>query len=151
MKLRMIALALSLAVPAIAASAPAPGGELQVVGPGGATGAVCPLVHTDLTATVSGFAARVAVTQVFRSPLSEPVEAVYTFPLSERGAVDAMTMKTGDRVIEAEIDRRDGARRRYESARQAGQVASLLDQERPNVFTQSLANLMPGAAGEVKI
>src|SRR4029453_10504881 len=151
MKLRMIALALSLAVPAIAASAPAPGGELQVVGPGGATGPVCPLVHTDVTATVSGFVARAAVTQVFRNPLSEPVEAVYTFPLSERGAVDAMTMKTGDRVIEAEIDRRDGARRRYEAARQAGQVASLLDQERPNVFTQSLANLMPGATVEIRI
>src|SRR4029453_12593931 len=62
-----------------------------------------------------------------------------------------MTMKTGDRVIQAEIDRREEARRRYEAARQAGQVASLLDQERPNVFTQSLANLLPGATVEIRI
>src|SRR5262245_29265317 len=145
----LIALAVALVPPVFAE--PAPGGALHVVGPGGTAGPACPLVRTDVTATVSGFVARVAVTQVFRNPLPDPVEAVYTFPLSERGAVDAMTMKTGDRVIQAEIDRREEARRRYEAARQAGQVASLLDQERPNVFTQSLANLMPGATVEIRI
>lgn len=77
---------------------------------------------------VAGFVARVAVTQVSRNPFPDPIEAVYTFPLSDRGAVDAMTMKTGDRVIQADIERREDARRRYEAARDAGKLASLLDQ-----------------------
>src|SRR5262245_51792992 len=129
---------------------PEPGG-LTVVGPDGTPRAVCPLEHTAVTAEVAGFVARVAVTQVFRNPFSDAVEAVYTFPLSERGAVDAMTMKTGDRTIVGEIKRRDEARAIYEAARDAGKTASLLDQERPNVFTQSLANLMPGATVEIRI
>src|SRR5262249_28366347 len=119
---------------------PAPGGTLDVVGPDGAPLGSCPLEHTDVVADVAGFVAHVTVTQVFRNPSPDPIEAVYTFPLSERGAVNAMTLTTGDRVIRADIERRDDARRRYEAARDAGQVASLLDQERPNVFTQSVAN-----------
>lgn len=111
----------------------------------------CPLEHTDVRATVSGFVARVVVTQRYRNPFPQPVEAVYTFPLSERGAVDAMTMTTGDRVIAGEIHRREEARRIYEAAKAAGQVTALLDEERPNVFTQAVANLLPGAAVEVRI
>ncbi len=151
MTLRQLVLILALAAPALATPPAPPAGALRVVGRDDAAGPACPLVHTDVSATVAGFVARVAVTQVFRNPLPDPVEAVYTFPLSERGAVDAMTMRTGDRTIRAEIDRREEARRRYEAARQAGQTASLLDQERPNVFTQSLANLMPGATVEIRI
>lgn len=152
MKLAVFALCSALAAAASAAERrPAPGGALEVIAPDGTSRGACPLERTDVGVEVAGFVARVAVTQVFRNPLPDPVEAVYTFPLSERGAVDAMTMKTGDRVIVAEIDRRDEARRRYEAARQAGQVASLLDQERPNVFTQSLANLMPGATVAIRI
>src|SRR5207253_5427477 len=98
-----------------------------------------------------GFVARVTVTQVFASRFTEPVEAIYTFPLSDRAAVDAMSMRTGDRTIRGEIKRREEARRLYEAARTAGQVAALLDQERPNVFTQTLANLMPGARVEIRI
>ena len=80
------------------------------------------------------------------NPNPDPVEAIYTFPLSHRAAVDAMWMRTGDREIRGEIERRDEARRRYEQARARGQLAALLDEERPNIFTQSLANLMPGAS-----
>src|SRR5262245_27412873 len=150
----LTALVLLLGLTGAAAAEPAPPpepGGLTVVGPDGTPRAACPLEHTAVTAEVAGFVARVAVTQVFRNPFSDPVEAVYTFPLSERGAVDAMTMKTGDRTIVGEIKRRDEARAIYEAARDAGKTASLLDQERPNVFTQSLANLMPGASVEVRI
>ena len=77
----------------------------------------CPLNHTDVAAELSGFVARVVVTQTFANRFTEPVEAVYTFPLSDRAAVDGMTMRTGDRVIRGEIKRREDARRIYEAAR----------------------------------
>lgn len=139
--------ALGLRAPAAHAAT----GALDALGKDGTSRGGCPLEHTDVRATVSGFVARVVVTQRFRNPFPEPIEAIYTFPLSERGAVDAMRMTTGDRVIEGEIHRREEARHIYEAAKAAGQVTALLDEERPNVFTQSVANLLPGAAIEVRI
>ena len=124
---------------------------LQARGPDGEPLGDCPLEHTDVEVEISGFVARVRVTQLFSNPFSDPIEAVYTFPLSHRAAVDAMWIRTGDREIRGEIERREEARRRYQEALQRGQVAALLDQERPNVFTQSIANLMPGAQIEVEI
>ncbi|MDJ0866653.1 MAG: VIT and VWA domain-containing protein [Myxococcota bacterium] len=126
-------------------------GALRAIGPDGAPGGDCPLEHTDVRVEITGFVARVRVTQTFSNPFPDPIEAVYTFPLSHRGAVDALWMRTGEREIRGEIHRREEARRRYEAARDRGQVASLLDQERPNVFTQSVANLMPGARVEIEI
>ncbi len=126
-------------------------GALEARRPDGTALGPCPLIHTDVAAEVSGFVARVVVTQTFANPLTEPVEAVYTFPLSDRAAVDGMTMRTGDRVIRGDIKRREDARKIYEAARDAGKLAGLLDQERPNVFTQSLANLMPGAEVQVRL
>jgi Ca-activated chloride channel family protein len=100
---------------------------------------------------VAGFVARVSVTQRFANPFPDPIEAVYTFPLSERAAVDAMTLRSGDRTIRGEIKTREAARAAYEEARKEGKTAALLDEERPNVFTQSVANLMPGSAITVHI
>ncbi len=138
--------------PARAEEKPIPGsGALDAIGPGGKPLGACPLRHTDVAVEISGFVARVTVTQVFASRFTEPVEAIYTFPLSDRAAVDAMSMRTGERTIRGEIKRREEARRIYEAARAAGQVAALLDQERPNIFTQTLANLMPGATVEIRI
>ena len=138
--------------PARAEEKPIPGsGALDAIGPGGKPLGACPLRHTDVAVEISGFVARVTVTQVFASRFTEPVEAIYTFPLSDRAAVDAMSMRTGERTIRGEIKRREEARRLYEAARAAGQVAALLDQERPNIFTQTLANLMPGATVEIRI
>jgi len=153
MRLTAIVLFLSLVLPAAAGAEgrPGAGGALDAIAPDGTRLGGCPLEHTDVAADVAGFVARVAVTQVFRNPFPDPIEAVYTFPLSDRGAVDEMTMNTGDRLIQADIERREDARRRYEAARDAGKLASLLDQERPNVFTQTLANLMPGATVEIHI
>ena len=126
-------------------------GALQALGPDGAPLRSCPLRHTDVNVEVSGFVARVVVTQEFENPLAEPIEALYTFPLSERAAVDAMEMRTDGRTIRGTIRRREEARRIYEAARAAGQLAGLLDEERPNVFTQTIANLMPGATVRVRI
>ncbi|MBV9926586.1 MAG: TonB family protein [Acidobacteria bacterium] len=119
-------------------------GSLNAFGAKGAALGLCPLKHTDVRASVAGFLARVTVTQEFENPFAEKIEAVYTFPLPQNAAVDDMTMKVGERTVKGRIMRREEAGEVYRAARAAGQVASLLDQERPNVFTQSVANVMPG-------
>ena len=103
-----------------------------------------PLKHTDVQIEVSGFVARATVTQQYTNPFESPIEAVYTFPLPDDAAVDDMQMQVGDRVIKGVIKKRDEARKIYEDAKQAGKRTSLLEQERPNIFTQSVANIMPG-------
>jgi len=113
--------------------------------------AACPLKHTEVEVEISGFLARVTAVQQFENPFGEPIEAVYVFPLPQRAAVDRMRMKIGDRVIVGKIKRREEARAIYEAAKARGHLASLLDQERPNVFTQSVANIPPGAAVEIEI
>ncbi len=127
------------------------GGQLQVVGKDGKQLGQCPLEHTTVKAEAAGFVARVDVTQEFTNPLDEPIEAVYVFPLPSDCAVDAMEMTVGDRVITGTVKRREEAKQIYEAARREGKVASLLDQERPNIFTQSVANIMPGARVKIKI
>ncbi|MCC6767318.1 MAG: VWA domain-containing protein [Deltaproteobacteria bacterium] len=152
MTLALLLLSAGLTGPARAGEPPPTGsGDLVAHRADGTPLGACPLKHTDVAAEISGFVARVVVTQTFTNPFPDPVEAIYTFPLSDRAAVDDMTMRTGVRVIRGEIERREEARRIYEHAKNAGQLASLLDQERPNVFTQSLANLMPGAEVQVRI
>ncbi len=144
-------LVLSWARHAAPAELPTGSGALEAIAPDGKPLGICPLRHTDVRAEIAGFVARVVVTQVFQNPFPHPIEATYTFPLSERAAIDDMTMRTGERVIRGEIKRREEARRIYEAARDQGKVAALLDQERPNIFTQTLANLLPGATVEVRI
>src|SRR5215813_13260586 len=126
-------------------------GALQVIGKDGQISAECPLKHTDVKAEITGSLARVNVTQEFQNPLNEKIEAVYVFPLPQNAAVDDMTMIVGDRTVKGKIKRREEARAIYEAARNQGQVASLLDQERPNIFTQSVANIVPGASVKVTI
>src|SRR5688500_1323631 len=101
----------------------------------------CPLKNTRVKVEITGFLARVRVTQEFENKFSEPVEAVYTFPLSQNAAVGDMTMRIGERTIRGKILRREEARIVYETAKEEGKAASLLDQERPNIFTQSVANI----------
>ena len=84
------------------------------------------------------------VTQQFHNPFKDKIEAIYVFPLHQDSAVDDMTMTVGDRVVKGLIKERGEAKRIYEEAKAQGKVASLLDQERPNIFTQSVANIEPG-------
>lgn len=110
-----------------------------------------PLVATDVTLDVSGPIVRATVTQRFENPSEAWVEGTYVFPLPEDSGVDRLRMQIGDRFIEGEIHERQQARRIYEQARAAGQRASLLEQERPNMFTTSVANIGPGETIIVQI
>jgi Ca-activated chloride channel family protein len=106
---------------------------------------------TDVHATVVGPVAHVEVEQRWENPNPFPVDGLYIFPLPEDAAVNDMELRIGERTIRADMKRRDEARQIYEQARREGRVAGLLDQERPNVFAQSVANIMPGMAVEVTL
>ena len=98
-----------------------------------------PLKHTDVKANVTAYIASVDVTQQFENPYSEKIEAVYVFPLPENGAVNELVMQIGLRRIRGIVREREEAERIYQEAKHQGYVASLLTQERPNIFTQSVA------------
>jgi Ca-activated chloride channel family protein len=126
-------------------------GSLAVLDTHGKAVGKCPLKHTDVKAKISGYVARVTVKQTFENPFKDKIEAVYTFPLSDSGAVDDMVMKVGSRTIHGTIKRREEARKIYDDAKEQGHVASLLDQERTNIFTQSVANIRPGEKVEITL
>jgi Ca-activated chloride channel homolog len=126
-------------------------GALTVVDSTGKATSACPLKHTDVKAEISGFISRVVVTQQFENPFKEKIEAVYTFPLPQNAAVDDMTMIIGDRTVRGKILPREEAQAVYDAAKSNGQVAGLLDQERPNIFTQSVANILPGEQVKITI
>lgn len=126
-------------------------GSLEIVGKDGKVTGACPLKHTDVHGAISGFLSRVTVTQIFENSAANPIEAVYTFPLPQHAAVDDMTIQVGDRTIRGVIKKREEARAIYEQAKATGHVAALLDQERPNIFSQAVANIMPGEQVSVTI
>jgi Ca-activated chloride channel homolog len=105
----------------------------------------------DVDLTVSGPTIRARVTQVFKNPTQDWVEATYVYPLPSGGAVDTLKMVVGNRVVVGEIKERQQARQVYEQARQSGQKAALTEQERPNIFTNSVANIGPGETVLVQI
>ncbi len=108
-----------------------------------------PLVHTDVVIDVRGLVAAATVTQRYVNSAGEALEAVYVFPLPHDAAVYDMEMEIGARRIRSVIREREEAQRIYQAARSAGQRAALVEEERPNIFTASVANLMPG--DEVKV
>ncbi len=110
-----------------------------------------PLRSTSADVRISGPIASVRLRQVFGNDGDDPIEAVYVFPASTRAAVHGMGMKVAERRIEAQIEKRKDAKAKYEKAKSEGKVASLLDQERPNVFTMRVANIMPGDEIEVDL
>ncbi|MBW4645694.1 MAG: after-VIT domain-containing protein [Goleter apudmare HA4340-LM2] len=110
-----------------------------------------PLKHTEVQATIAGNISRVEVTQSFENPFTTTLEAVYIFPLPDEAAVDDMLIRIGDRTIQGSIKKRQEAQQIYEQAKQQGRTAGLLEQERDNIFTQSLANIKPGEQIDVII
>jgi Ca-activated chloride channel family protein len=110
-----------------------------------------PLKHTEVKAKIDGNISRVEVTQSFENPFTTTLEAVYIFPLPDEAAVDDMLIRIGDRTIQGSIKKRQEAVAIYEQARKQGQTAGLLEQERDNIFTQSLANIKPGEQIDVII
>ncbi|HZY04620.1 MAG TPA: VIT and VWA domain-containing protein [Anaeromyxobacteraceae bacterium] len=103
-----------------------------------------PLAHTRVYAQVSGNVARVEVTQLYRNPTDRRLEAIYAFPLPPNAAVTDMAFRIGRRVVTSEVKRREEAKRTYQQAKEEGRTAALTEQERPNLFTQSVANVPPG-------
>jgi Ca-activated chloride channel family protein len=142
---RLLCLALLIVAPAIYAQVP-----LDVSASGlyfrSETAQLQPATQlsTEFNIEVVGIAARVSVRQRFRNSGSDWVEGIYVFPLPDDSAVDELTMVIGDRRIRGEIQERAQAKQTYERARAAGQQASLVEQERPNLFTTSVANIGPG-------
>ena len=103
-----------------------------------------PLKSTSAKVNIAGIIADVTVIQEYKNTGTKPIEAIYVFPASTRAAVYSMTMTIGERVIKAMIREREQARKDYEQAKQQGKSASLLEQQRPNVFQMNVANIMPG-------
>lgn len=110
-----------------------------------------PLKHTDVQASISAYIATVRVRQEFHNPFFEKIEATYTFPLPESAAVNEFIMTIGDRHIRGIIRERAEAEEIYREARRQGHTASMLKQERPNIFTQSVANIEPGREIDINI
>jgi len=86
----------------------------------------------------------VHVTQSFANPSETPLEAEYLFPLNQHAAVFAMEMRVGGEIIDAQIQEKKKAEATYQAAKEEGKAAAILTQHRPNMFTQRIANLMPG-------
>lgn len=110
-----------------------------------------PLASTSVKAAIAGVIADVKVTQVYRNTGQKPIEAVYVFPGSTRAAVHGLKMTIGERTIEAQIQERGQARATYEQAKAEGRTASLLEQQRPNVFQMNVANILPGDTVKVEL
>jgi Ca-activated chloride channel family protein len=102
-----------------------------------------PRQATEVNLRVSGMVVRATVKQTFHNPGEDWVEGIYVFPLPENAAVDHMKMRIGERVVEGEIQEQAAAKKVYEQAKSSGRRAALLEQERPNLFTSSVANIGP--------
>ena len=126
-------------------------GTLQALDKDGNPAGECPLKHTDVKAEVSGFLSRVTVSQDFVNNFPNKIEAVYTFPLPDGAAVDDLTMQIGDRIIKGKTMRRQEAKATYAAAKQAGQIATILNQQKPNLFRQGVANILPGQSIRISL
>lgn len=148
--LLVFGLCVTLSAVAAQATATAQAG-LLLFGPDGGSAATAPALQTDVEIAVNGILARARVTQRFRNPTDRWLEGRYVFPLPDDAAVDRLHMRIGDRRVEGEIQERAQAERTYAVARATGQVASLVRQQRPNIFTTAVANIPPGELVEVEI
>jgi Ca-activated chloride channel homolog len=137
---------------------PVSGGELRLVAPQvavfeGVKQDVIgfPLEHTAISAHVGGMMAVYEVEQTFANPFDDAIEAVYVFPLGDDGAVSGYQIVIGERTISGEIKTKEDARRTYEQAKASGHTAGLVEQNKPNIFTQHIANIAPHERIKIKI
>lgn len=110
-----------------------------------------PLKETDVLTTINGVIAETYVTQTYANEGTEPINASYVFPASAKVAVHGMTMEIGDQLVTARIREREEAKEEFEEAKSEGKSASLLEQQRPNVFTMDVANIMPGDTARIEL
>jgi len=110
-----------------------------------------PLLHTDVQMDISGMISRTRLKQHFKNSSDNWIEAIYVFPLPATAAVDHMRMRIGERIIEADIKEKQQAKKIYQQAKREGKKAALVEQERPNMFTNSVANIAPGESIVIEI
>jgi len=110
-----------------------------------------PLKSTDVEVRISGVIAEVTVRQVYHHTGTSVLEAIYVFPASTRAAVHGMTMRIGDRLVDARVKEREEAKQIYEQAKVENKSASLLEQQRPNIFQMNVAHILPGDRVEVNL
>jgi Ca-activated chloride channel family protein len=126
-------------------------GALMAILPNQAEQVPVPLKHTAVKGNIDGYIATVDVTQQFHNPYDSKIEAVYVFPLPQDAAVNEFVMTVGDRKIRGIIREREKAEQIYAAAKSQGHVAALMTQERPNIFTQKVANIEPGKQIDINI
>ncbi len=136
--------------PEVVGDFPDEGPRMVARGPGDQR-VVLPMVETDYAIDVRGDLATVTVEQTFENPSEVPLDAQYQLPMAEDAAVYEMIMRVGDRRIRGEVQEKQEARETYEEAKNDGKAAALLEQQRENLFTQRLANVMPETPVEVTI
>ncbi|MBU1566478.1 MAG: VIT and VWA domain-containing protein [Proteobacteria bacterium] len=110
-----------------------------------------PLKDTKVAVNIKGVLADVKITQRYTNQGGRPIHGQYVFPASTRAAVHGMKMTIGERVIKAEIKRKERAKEIYSEAKKSGKSASLLSQQRPNVFSMEVANIMPGDTIDIEL
>jgi Ca-activated chloride channel family protein len=153
-RLVVVWLALFIASPVVSAEAEsgeAPGFGTLILSGGSDRESRATRLESDVDIRVNGLVGRVNVTQRFRNTGDDWREGRYVFPLPEDAAVDRLRVTIGDRVIEGEIQAKEQAKETYEKAKASGKKASLVSQDRPNLFTTSVANIGPGQTVEVHI
>lgn len=140
---------LILPVTVLAAAAGSPGGSIEAIDDGKKIS--FPLLKSEFFAQVKGDLVTVTVNQTFANPADHAMHATYLFPLHEKAAVQRMRMNVGDEQVEAKIHRVEEANAIFNQAKRAGKAAALLNEHRPNMFTQNIANLMPGLPVKVSL
>lgn len=116
-----------------------------------ATGWLAPQLSQRVQLDVTGMVARAHVVQAFENLSEQVVHAVYTFPLPETAAVDGLTLKVGKRRIVGQIREREAAAHAFQQAQSQGKKASLIEQQRPNLFSTRVANIGPHEVVEVEL
>ena len=110
-----------------------------------------PLERLDVRAAINGLIVRTELTTEFVNAHDTALEATYVFPLPDRAAVTGMTMTAADRVVTAELHERAAAREQYDRAIASGRRASIAEEERPDVFTMRVGNILPGERVVVRL
>lgn len=123
----------------------------EVIGQVNGKSVSLPLLKSDIKADIQGDVATVQIQQTFFNSTTSPMNATYLFPLNKDAAVFAMSMKIGDETVQAIIQEKAKAKLLFETAKQNGKAAALLTQHRPNMFTQDIANLMPGRPVQITL
>lgn len=110
-----------------------------------------PLKGTDVTVNINGMIAEIFVNQTYANEGENPINARYVFPASSDVTVHGMTMQIGNHMVTARIKEREEAKQEFEQAKSEGKSASLLEEQRPNVFTMDVANIMPGDTAKIEL